>query len=1089
MSRWLVCAALLGFSACSSRSRDSLDVASLTQGLTGSITAPWSSLGPAPLATGNSAGNVSGRPWTMAVSPNVDGLGTPALFLGIDGGGIWRSVGTFTNSSPTWQPLTTSLSFAPQANQIGLSNIGALAVDPFLPSVIYAASGDPSQPGAGGYGGGLLKSVNGGVSWSFLGTLSNQTGTRVSVPGVNKIFVDPAGPLESCEFPPCAGSRLFANGDAYGTQRLTPFGIYRSDNSGITWTEVETGLPASNVIVTDLDYLVNSPTVTVLMAGVIDASGSNPNINGIWTSVVSSGVMSSWQQMGFSSITDFQGATRTKSEFSRIKIASQRTQGGAMYALITHAGGGAENVLNAFKLTGGSTWTPTAPGLYQYSTTNTSGMNVSSASSIAVAPDGSVYVGGVNAPGGPNGNQYGNYRSTDGGNTWVRIDDGPNGVRPHTDQHSYAFWNGKVYAGNDGGVYRFDPSTSNWSSLNTSSLSTILSGGVAFTPTTPSVVLTGSQDNGIARRTGTGTSWSNVSVGGIGDGAIVRFDPHDATAVYATNLGHLADPTARAWLYASFNGGTSWGDYSPADTGDVPDFARLAFHMNTAGRMATGTTALWESVSRGITWSNKGRPPTCPPNGPSVPGSFCLPQSVAVTAIAYGGGETIHVGWETRLFRTTNDGADQWPEPNPTMDFGGQIRGIAVDRQNTQRIYLVAGGHVWKNTAGGSPGSQWTDIASSPLGNFPAAIATGGFNEISLRSETSSDEPLVFVASEFGAWVGQLIGSTWSWSRLGTGLPDTDIRDIGFNPITKVAYAASYGRGVWASYLSLISDAAPGAAAAAGPSTYVFAKDLDGRILSQHATYGGSYLGWNEVQGTGRTNDAIAAAFMTGPQVFFGFVRGLDNNVYGNQATLNGSWGIWNQTPGVTTDAAPAAAASAVKNQIYVFAKGTNQHIFQNHATYGGSFVGWTEVPGGGLTPSAVSAAILPQHDVTFLVCRGLDSAIWTNQGPTGTFGSWSRDGRMTTNVAPAITADDSNIYWFATSTTGHIMMSIAPYGGGGSAWTEVSGGLISNSAPSAAILSNGVIFLYAKDTTGRVMVNQGFNGNFSSWGEVVGLF
>src|SRR5713226_7061230 len=108
----------------------------------------WTDVGPAPEdATGfGVAAGVSGRVWTIALSPNFDGSGTPALFLGIAGGGVWRSI-DYASASPTWTPLTDHLpETIPLQRKGGLLNIGALAVDPNHPRTIYAGSGDPSGP-------------------------------------------------------------------------------------------------------------------------------------------------------------------------------------------------------------------------------------------------------------------------------------------------------------------------------------------------------------------------------------------------------------------------------------------------------------------------------------------------------------------------------------------------------------------------------------------------------------------------------------------------------------------------------------------------------------------------------------------------------------------------------------------------------------------------------------------------------------------------------------------------------------------------------------------------------------------------------
>ena len=1000
----------------------------------GSLTAPWLPLSPAPDPDG-----YAGRPSAMAISSDIDGRGTHALLIATPGGGVWKST-NYMSLVPTWQPLMTSYSFAPVSAQPAIGNIGAIAVDPFRPRVLYAYSGAADGGGDDSYGAGLIKSTNGGASWSYIGHMSGGSGFH---PGANRIFVDPTGFQESCAAGPCAGSHLFANGDAgppHTPPTVTTRGLYKSIDSGAHWTSIQSNLPA-NVDVTDLDYEVFGGQL-ILYAGVVDISGSNPGATAIYKSTNQG---ASWTRMSFTQILDWQGNTRPKSDIASIKLALNRVinSGAIGYALLTGKDSVALNVFSKYR-----SWIPTSPGLSDGS----HGVGTFSGYSIALDPeDGSVYVGG---------NYTGICQSRDGGNSWFNIAHGANGVVPHVDQHSWAFENGVVFNGNDGGVYRFDPlpngrsGPGNWTILNTPSLRNLLSHFVGPHPVYPNVLLASSHDNEtIIRNSGT---WSSVH---LDEDFRMRFDPFDGTYAYGTNGQSVCD-----WFYVSTDGGHSYQDLSPTCT-NVPGSAQLAFHMTTAGRLAAGLGSVWESTSHGIFgWRNIGRPSS-------------VPADYTVGALAYGTGDVIYAAWSNRLFRTTNDGADGWPEPNPGFNFGGGITGIAVDRENPNRVYLaIDAGRIWRSA---DAGSSWTEIT----GDFPQALLTAG---IALRSDSPALEPQVLLATGNAPWVGQLQGASWHWQRLGSGIPDGNVRDIQYNPINKVAYVAVSARGIFGSYLSFNSDAAPGSLAA-GNTTFAFGKDLDGRILANQAAYGNSYSGWNQLQGNGRVSDAIGASFLSSANVLFAFGRGLDNHVYLNQAGFGAAWTGWFPVPGMTTDAAPASTSSPVRNQVWVFAKGTDQRIYQNHATYGQAFVGWTEVPGGGLTNSAIAAATVTGPDATFLAVRGLDGAIWTNQGPTGSYGGWSRDGSMTTDVAPALAADSSTIYWFAKSLDGRVMMAKAAYGSGGSGWSEVPGGLITNAPVSAAVLQNGVVFLYAKDLSGRIMVNQGLGGQFGNWFEVGG--
>src|SRR5579884_4487555 len=102
------------------------------------LSAQWIPVGPAPEdASGfGVAAGVSGRVWTIAISTSFDQSGTAAMYLGIAGGGIWRST-DFTTPAPTWIPLTDHFPATfPLKRQVGLQNIGAIGVDPNHPWII-----------------------------------------------------------------------------------------------------------------------------------------------------------------------------------------------------------------------------------------------------------------------------------------------------------------------------------------------------------------------------------------------------------------------------------------------------------------------------------------------------------------------------------------------------------------------------------------------------------------------------------------------------------------------------------------------------------------------------------------------------------------------------------------------------------------------------------------------------------------------------------------------------------------------------------------------------------------------------------------
>lgn len=611
----------------------------------------WIPVGPAPedASAIGLGGGVSGRVWAIAISPNFDGKGTAAMYLGTSGGGIWRST-DFQTPAPTWTPLLDHFpgSF-PLTRVRGLSNIGALAVDPNHPSVIYAGSGDPDDRGPNGYGQGMIKSSDGGATWQLLNVLANPFS-----PGFCRIFVDPTDG---------SGNTVYAAGGFGPGSPLR--GIFKSVNAGASWTQIEMGIPI-DVAVHDLDFTVGGNGKLTLLAGLTDAAGINPAANGIWQSTNGG---ASWTQMAIEPLTDLgSGKNDQQSAIGLIKIAADRTPGTPFSAFAAISNG--NTLMNVFKLVNG-TWVPVgANGLRAINTT--------SAQAIGIAPTGQVYVAGVN-----DSRQNGIYWSQDSGASWNSIDVGTNSIRPHTDHHAWAFFAGITFNGNDGGVYNFNPGNQSWNSLNTSSLQTILTQGIGIHPQYPNVILEGSQDNGVALRTS--GQWKYVT--GDDDGRC-KFDPFDARFAYRTSVSEFN------FFFRSDDGGNTWpDDRSVKGMPAVQNFAPFNFHPTQPGRMALVLDRVFETRTRGDDFWVQ------------ISGQLAGANGFG-GAVAYGGGDTIYAAIGGRLFLTANDGG-KWTEQNPGA-FGGSVTTIAVDPHDFNRVFVgTDGGRIWRT---GNAGGNWTDV-------------------------------------------------------------------------------------------------------------------------------------------------------------------------------------------------------------------------------------------------------------------------------------------------------------------------------------------------------------------------------------------
>ncbi len=110
----------------------------------------WVSLGPTP-GYYFSYGNISSRVVTGAYHPTDPNI----IYIGPANGGVWKS----TDGGVNWNPLTDY--------EESLS-MGAIAIDPANPNIVYAGTGEATYSGASWYGRGLLKTTDAGNSWTHI---------------------------------------------------------------------------------------------------------------------------------------------------------------------------------------------------------------------------------------------------------------------------------------------------------------------------------------------------------------------------------------------------------------------------------------------------------------------------------------------------------------------------------------------------------------------------------------------------------------------------------------------------------------------------------------------------------------------------------------------------------------------------------------------------------------------------------------------------------------------------------------------------------------------------------------------------------
>jgi photosystem II stability/assembly factor-like uncharacterized protein len=673
---------------------------------------PWMERGP---------GNVAGRARGLIVDPD-DATGN-TWFIGSVGGGVWKTTdagGSWTNLTPDLPNLATS----------------AIAMADSDHDVLYLGTGESFYNIDTVNGDGMFKSTDRGVTWSPLASTTGNTDFN----NVARIVVDPTDP----------DIVLAATTTGRYKESVHPESqIMRSTDGGASWTQVylETDI-GSFGRVKKVQQIVTKPGDFNVQYATIDEKGILKSTDAGLTWALSN-----------SGITDFAG---------RFEIAISPVNTSLVYASAEGSGGAKLWVT----LDEAANWNlVTASG----SNPNWLGSQGWYDNTIVCHPTNpnKVFVGGIWL-----------YRHNCDLTAFTRVTTFLTSD-VHVDHHGLAIaptatdW--RILNTNDGGVGVSTSKSSNWSQPITGLVTTQFygvdkrPGGSAYAggmqdnstwfsglnPTAsspwsfaiggdgyetswhfndPTMIIGGSQYNGLARSTDAGVTWQGATSG--------LTDTGGGSAPFITKIGK---------------------------TNDAPD---LLF--------AVGASGVWRSTNFGGSWSLT---PMSAPNW-TLNSFVDVKVSRANPDVVWAGSHMDDTNG--RINRSTDGGLSFAPAANYGPVTMGLISGMSTHPDDDQTAYVLFSyaqrPKILRTTDGGS---SWTDISGFGTGS----VSTNGFPDVAVYDllVRPDDTNVLWAGTEIGLFESTDGGGTWAAAN--NGLPSVCIWAM--THVEDEVVVATHGRGIW----------------------------------------------------------------------------------------------------------------------------------------------------------------------------------------------------------------------------------------------------------------------------------------------------
>ena len=681
-------------------------------------------------------------------SPVHDHLYT--MYAATRSGGLWKT----SNAATTWTPIS---------DDVGVTAVGAVAIAPSNPSIVWMGTGDQANARSSYSGKGVFKSVDAGATWHAMGLTDSHHIARIVVHPTNPdvVYVAAMGHLfsrnaERGVFRTTDGGAtwkkvLYVN-DGVGAidlviNRTTPgvlyaamyekerlpwqivesgpqSGIYRTDNGGDSWHRLEGGLPDGAIGRIGLDLYQKDPRI---LYAVIENQNPKP------------------------------GAAAA--EVSATRPLAAGIVGNQLYR--TDDGGATWRSVTEVNVAGGK-----AP--YSF---NQIRINPHDDRTVIVNSD-SMYI------------------SRDGGKTWDS-----NFFRGVFGDFRSMWWDAqdpdRIILGSDGGI------SVSVDGGRTGDYSPNLGIGEAYAVGVdmedPYHVYAGFQDldswkgpvNGPTGRV-TLEQWVTV---GPGDGMYNVVDPTDSRWAYNTReLNQLGRIDQRSGVRTSI---------APTRAAGQPRLrfnwiAPIALSPHDPRTLYAGAQVLFRSADRGDTWTEIS--PDLTTNDPSRIGRnvpYCTITTIAESPVKAG---VIWVGTDDGKVQITEDRGGQWRDATPAVVEAGAradrwVSRVFASPHDPATAFVTKNGfrnddfapYLYRTT---DYGRTWTSVSA----NLPAS-------PLNVVVQDRRNPHLLIAGNDLGVFVS--IDDGGHWSRLEANLPTVAVHDLTIHPRENDLVIATYGRALW----------------------------------------------------------------------------------------------------------------------------------------------------------------------------------------------------------------------------------------------------------------------------------------------------